>query len=72
MHHQYGLFAGRVVIRKIHKTTKTSFKEVVDQLYSLTDKDNNRCQMVSDELYHIVQANHEIIQKEIEFNRDFL
>jgi len=72
MHHHYGLLAGRIFVRKIHKNTQSSYKVAVETLFNLTDNFNNPCQMVSDELMQVVAANAELIQSKIDFSRDLL
>jgi len=60
------------MVKKLYKKTPCTFKECVDILYNLVDHEGHKCQMVSDDLFNIVNKHHDIIQKEIDYSRDML
>lgn len=62
-HPDYGILASRVIISNHHKNTLPSFYETVCLLY----QDN----LVSDELYQITCQNKDLIESEIDYNRDY-
>jgi ribonucleoside-diphosphate reductase alpha subunit len=71
-HPDFNKLAGRILVSNLHKMTCGNFKEVVEKLYNHVDKDGDRVQLVSKELYEIVQEHADEIQNEIKYDRDFL
>lgn len=71
-HIDYGILAGRISINNCHKNTLKSFKDKTNMLYMRTDLSGNICPLISSEYYKFVEKNHDIIEKEIDYNRDYL
>ena len=68
----YGILSTRIVISNNHKTTPNNFLEAMEILYYNKDNNGNKNPLVSEELIIIARINHEIIEKEIDYNRDYL
>jgi hypothetical protein len=71
IHPHYSLLAARIAVNNLQKDTKDSFAETVKDLYEYTDKAQRPAPLISDEVYRIVQENAELIQKEIDYDRDY-
>ena len=71
-HPDYGILAGRIVVSNHHKNTKNNIKDVVYQLYHNKDVHSEHAPIISKEYYDIVLENHEIIDKEINYYRDYM
>jgi len=63
-HPQFNQLASRICVSNLHKQTPTTLLEAVNQLYSH--------QLISDEYYNFVQANHVTLENMIDYTRDFL
>lgn len=72
VHPNYGVLASRVIISNLHKTTPDTFSEAIDRLYNVKDAHETPMSLVSDEVYHIVQANKTQINSFIKIDRDYL
>ena len=70
-HPDFNKLATRLCISNLHKTTSNKFKEVIEQLYNNVDSVGNKCPLVSDTLYNIVQENHELIEQCIDYKKDY-
>ena len=68
----YGILSTRIVISNNHKTTPNNFLEAMEILYYNKDNNGDKNPLVSEELIIIARINHEIIEKEIDYNRDYL
>lgn len=71
-HPDFNKLAARISISSLHKKTSGSFLEVIKTLYNHKDKFDDNIYLVSEKLYNIVLENYEKIEKEIDYNRDFL
>lgn len=71
VHPHYSLLAARIAVNNLHKETKESFAETVADLYHYKDKANRPAPLIADDVYKIVQDNADLIQKEIDFDRDY-
>lgn len=70
-HPEYKKLASIICVDLLHQTTSSSFKTVVEQLYNSIDINGERSPILSDELYETVMNNHEMIQKEINYDNDY-
>ncbi|EIW81208.1 ribonucleotide reductase alpha subunit [Coniophora puteana RWD-64-598 SS2] len=71
-HPDYAILAARIAISNLHKETKKSFSQVTKDLYEYVNPKNGKlASMVSKETYDIVQANAELLDSAIIYNRDF-
>ena len=69
---EYGDLAKRIAISNHHKNTESSFESVVHTLYNCYSANNEHSPLVSKELYDIVNTNTNLIQNELDFQRDYL
>ncbi|GAM24566.1 hypothetical protein SAMD00019534_077410 [Acytostelium subglobosum LB1] len=71
-HPDYGVLAARISVSNLHKQTSTSFLETVTKQYTYcSPKTGQPAPLVSEELYQIVKANSELLEKTIDYRRDF-
>jgi ribonucleoside-diphosphate reductase alpha chain len=70
--YEYGILAGRIAINNHQKNTLTGFKDKVDKLYLRKDSLGNPCPIVSTQFYKFVKKNQKVIEKHIDYNRDYL
>jgi ribonucleoside-diphosphate reductase alpha chain len=69
--HEYGSVSSRVIISNMHKNTMECFSEVMELLYNNVDKKGKRSPIVSDEFIKVVRDNKDIIDFEIDYDRDY-
>lgn len=67
IHPDYGILANRIVVSNHQRNTDYTFLECMEQLYHNVD-----CPIVSEELYNIVCEHHDVIEKEIVYERDYI
>jgi ribonucleoside-diphosphate reductase alpha chain len=70
-HRDYATLAGRIVINNCHKNTLSSFKDKMNKLYMRTDSNGVICPLISDSFYKFVEKNQQIIDKHIDYSRDY-
>ena len=68
----YGVLASRIIISNHQKNSPDSFAEAMKILANTRDKNDKVCSVVSAELYEFSQANAELIESHINYERDFL
>lgn len=66
-HHDYGTLAGRIAVSNLQKNTLESFSETMELLYT-----KNPTMLSEDRAMAVVRANAEVLDKAIDFERDFL
>jgi ribonucleoside-diphosphate reductase alpha chain len=66
-HLDYGILAARLAISNLHKSTSSSILTTNKILFS----NNNSSPLITPELMEIIQNNYEILQKNIDYNKDF-
>lgn len=68
----YNTLAARLEISNHHQNTPATFLEAMEILYA--NKDSNGCvnPLVSEELIEITRANHQKIEEQIDYERDYL
>ena len=71
-HQDYNILAGRIIISNHHKNTDSSLFEVTKKLYNNTDIHNVHSPIVTKEMYDLVEKHREILEKAIDFERDYL
>ena len=69
---EYGRLAGLISISNLQKNTDSTFFTAMEKLYNFKDKNNIQSSLISNELWSIVQDNHEEIEKMIDYQRDYL
>ena len=71
-HPDYALLASRIAISNLHKNTTKSFSETMRHLYDYTDQANGKkLPMIADDVMEIIEANAEILDSSIIYDRDF-
>jgi len=71
VHPDYSKLAARVAISNLHKMTKPSFREVIQDLYDYKDKTGRKAPLISHEIYEITMENYIEIEDAIDFTRDY-
>jgi ribonucleoside-diphosphate reductase alpha chain len=72
IHPDYALLAARIAVSNLHKETEKSFAKVIHDLYNYVDpKTGERANLISDDIYRIVQDNKDRLDSAIIFDRDF-
>ncbi len=72
IHPDYALLAARIAISNLHKETKKSFSDTIDDLYNYVDpKTNQAAGLISKEIHDIILANAETLDSAIIYDRDF-
>ncbi|XP_071445370.1 ribonucleoside-diphosphate reductase large subunit [Hetaerina americana] len=71
-HPDYALLAARIAISNLHKETKKTFSEVMDDLYKMKNPATNTCTpMISDFHHGIIMKNADQLNSAIIYDRDF-
>ncbi|VDD80595.1 unnamed protein product [Mesocestoides corti] len=71
-HYDYGTLAARIFASNLHKETRRTFSEVIEDLYNhVNPKTKMQTPMVSEELVSIVRKNRDLINSTIDDQRDF-
>jgi len=71
-HPDYALLASRIAVSNLHKETKKSFSDVIEDLYSYIDpKTGENASLVAEDVYQIIMENKEILDSSIIYDRDF-
>jgi len=71
-HQDYAYLAARIAVSNLHKETKKSFSEVMNDLYNMKCSKTNRPQPMLSEYHHkIIMANADLLNSAIIYDRDF-
>ncbi|WP_430405184.1 ribonucleoside-diphosphate reductase subunit alpha [Fluviicola sp.] len=71
-HPDYALLASRIAVSNLHKETKKSFSEVMEDLYKYVDpKTGQRASLIADDVFEVIQSNREVLDSSIIYDRDF-
>lgn len=71
-HPDYALLASRIAVSNLHKNTKKSFSETIDDLYKFIDpKTDQPAPLIADDVYTIISENAEFFDSRIIYDRDF-
>lgn len=71
-HPDYALLASRIAISNLHKNTKKSFSETMQDLYDYVDpRTGHRAQLLADDIIEIIKENAELLDSTIIYDRDF-
>ncbi|CAG9314132.1 unnamed protein product [Blepharisma stoltei] len=71
VHPDYSKLAARVAISNLHKMTKTSFFEIIHDLYTLKESQNEPAPLIATDVYEFIKENRAILENSIDFSRDF-
>ena len=72
LNHQYGRLAAFLGVSNCHKTTASTFREVVDTLRVNMGPGNTPAPLISDEIIQVVETDGDKIEKMIDYQRDYL
>jgi len=71
-HPDYALLASRIAVSNLHKETKKSFSEVMDDLHNYIDpKTGQNASLIADDVYQVIQENRELLDSSVIYDRDF-
>ena len=71
-HPDYALLASRIAVSNLHKETKKTFSEVIEDMYNYIDpKTGEKAALIADDVYSIIQENKDRLDSSIIFDRDF-
>jgi ribonucleoside-diphosphate reductase alpha chain len=68
----YNKLAARLEISNYHQNTPATFLEAMEILYANKDSNGYQNSLVSDELIDILRENHDKIEEQIDYKRDYL
>lgn len=71
-HADYAVLAARIAVSNLHKETKKSFSEVMDDLYNIENEHlKTKAPMISDFHHEIIKKNAERLNSAIIYDRDY-
>ena len=71
-HPDYAKLAARISVSNLHKNTKKSFSETMQDLYEYVNpRTGKKAPLLSDEVYKVVMDNADTLDSTIIYNRDF-
>lgn len=71
-HPDYALLASRIAVSNLHKNTKKSFSETMNDLYNYKDpKTGDSASLLAEDVYEVIQENAELLDSTIIYDRDF-
>ena len=71
-HPDYALLASRIAVSNLHKETKKTFSDVIEDMYAYIDpKTGQKAALVADDVYQIIMDNKELLDSSIIYDRDF-
>jgi ribonucleoside-diphosphate reductase alpha chain len=71
-HPDYAKLAARISVSNLHKNTKKSFSDVMEDLYTYVNpRTGKKAPLLSDEVYQVIKENKDVLDSAIIYNRDF-
>src|SRR6056300_1066427 len=71
-HPDYARLAARISVSNLHKNTKKSFSDVMEDLYTYVNpRTGETAPLLSDEVYQVIKENKDTLDSTIIYNRDF-
>jgi ribonucleoside-diphosphate reductase alpha subunit len=71
-HPDYALLASRIAVSNLHKETKKTFSEVMDDLYHYIDpKTGQKASLLAEDVYNVIMENKDLLDSSIIYDRDF-
>ena len=71
-HPDYAKLAARISVSNLHKNTKKSFSETMEDLYTYVNpRTGKKAPLLSEEVYNIIKKNADKLDSSIIYNRDF-
>lgn len=72
VHPDYAILAARIAVSNLHKNTKKTFSEVVDDLHAYIDpKTDEPAPLIADDVHQIIQKNADKLNSAVIHSRDF-
>ena len=72
VHPDYAILAARIAVSNLHKNTKKTFSDVIEDLYNYVDpKTDEKAPLVADDVYQIIMDNSEELNSAVIHSRDF-
>ncbi len=71
-HPDYALLASRISVSNLHKNTKKTFSEAMEDLYTYIDpKTGQNASLLADDVYAVIMENKDVLDSSIIYDRDF-
>lgn len=71
-HPDYALLASRIAVSNLHKETKKTFSEVMEDMYNYIDpKTGQNAALLAQDVYEIIMNNRDVLDSSIIYDRDF-
>jgi ribonucleoside-diphosphate reductase alpha subunit len=71
-HPDYALLASRISVSNLHKNTKKTFSETMDDLYRYVDpKTGQNASLLAGDVYKVITENRDLLDSSIIYDRDF-
>ena len=70
VHPDCGRLGARIAVTALHKKTKSDFKDVIETLYSYKGVNGENASLIAEDVYQIVQQNHEKLNAALNYDRD--
>ena len=71
-HPDYASLASRIAVSNLHKATKKSFTETMEDLYNYVDPITGaRASLIADDVIELIRENSEFLDSQIIYDRDF-
>lgn len=69
---EYQKLASRIIVSNAHKSTHECFSEVMERLYSNTDKAGNPSPILADDVIEVIRRHKNTLNFAIDYKRDYL
>jgi ribonucleoside-diphosphate reductase alpha chain len=71
-HPDYAQLAARISVSNLHKNTRKSFSQTMNELYNYVNpRTEKKSSLISDEIFKVINQNAELLDSTIIYNRDF-
>ncbi len=71
-HPDYALLASRIAVSNLHKETKKSWSDVIEDMYNYIDpKTGENASLIAEDVYQVIQENKDKLDSSIIYDRDF-
>jgi ribonucleoside-diphosphate reductase alpha subunit len=71
VHPDYSKLAARIAVTNLHKMTKQSFFETIQDLYAMKDSSNRPAPLIADDVFEVIRDNAQAFEAAIDYTRDF-
>ena len=71
-HPDFAKLAARISVSNLHKNTKKSFSDVMEDLHKYVNpRTGKKAPLLADDVYKVIADNKELLDSTIIYNRDF-